>query len=668
MAHAPHKYLHAFVAEATEQLEQLASELVRIEQEVPGGALWDSIFRRVHSVKGSAATIGLSGVVAIAHAAETLIGKLKAQQAKPERTHVDLLLQATDELVQEVQHASGTAHAPRADEGAPLALAARLAEASRVLPDLPAPLPASRIVGQKPVADPGTPRLDVAFSLSKACQAPGARSLIVQRKLKGLGVLLEMDPQPAALMQKKGGVRVTALLATTRPPDEVRAAFDGIPEVEEVEVSAAPVANAPEPAPQAAEEAGAIRAVPDTAATEETRTDATVRVRAQALDQLLDQAAEVLHGIARLREAVRTLPENAATQFEAEIDRLRRTARDLHGRVMNARLTPFSSLTERLPRAIRDLAHRLGKEVELEVQGGAVELDRTVIEALADPLTHLVRNAVDHGLETSAQRISMGKSVRGLLVLSARRERDKVLVEVSDDGAGFDGERLRQRAIDMGVLSPDKLPDVTEQQSYELAFLPGLSTRDEATELSGRGVGLDAVKAAVEGLGGKIGLRSAPGKGSRFTLELPLSVSMANLLLVQVGGELYGLPMTRIVATTEYDLSARGGEGFEARSLAVMGQLVRAYSLAKLFGLPSLAPPGPRPFAVLEVDGITFALSVDRLVGQEEAVLKPLFPPIDRIKGLAGTTVLGNGRPLLVLDPRGLHELAEASQRLRGAA
>ena len=668
MAHAPHKYLHAFVAEATEQLEQLASELVRIEQEVPGGALWDSIFRRVHSVKGSAATIGLSGVVAIAHAAETLIGKLKAQQARPERTHVDLLLQATDELVQEVQHASGTAHAPRADEGAPLALAARLAEASRVLPDLPAPLPASRIVGQKPVADPGTPRLDVAFSLSKACQAPGARSLIVQRKLKGLGVLLEMDPQPAALMQKKGGVRVTALLATTRPPDEVRAAFDGIPEVEEVEVSAAPVANAPEPAPQAAEEAGAIRAVPETAAAEETRTDATVRVRAQALDQLLDQAAEVLHGIARLREAVRTLPENAATQFEAEIDRLRRTARDLHGRVMNARLTPFSSLTERLPRAIRDLAHRLGKEVELEVQGGAVELDRTVIEALADPLTHLVRNAVDHGLETSAQRISMGKSVRGLLVLSARRERDKVLVEVSDDGAGFDGERLRQRAIDMGALSPDKLPDVTEQQSYELAFLPGLSTRDEATELSGRGVGLDAVKAAVERLGGKIGLRSAPGKGSRFTLELPLSVSMANLLLVQVGGELYGLPMTRIVATTEYDLSARGGEGFEARSLAVMGQLVRAYSLAKLFGLPSLAPPGPRPFAVLEVDGITFALSVDRLVGQEEAVLKPLFPPIDRIKGLAGTTVLGNGRPLLVLDPRGLHELAEASQRLRGAA
>ena len=668
MPEAPHRYLHAFIAEATEHLEQLASELVRIEQEAPGGALWDSIFRRVHSVKGSAATIGLSTIVDIAHAAETLIGKLKAQRARPERTDVDLLLQATDALVREVQHASGTAPVRRGAENDPAALVTRLTNASRALPDA-APAPSAPAPLPKAVVDPSIPRLDVFFSLAKSCQAPGARTLIVQRKLKGLGTLLEMEPQPAALMQKKGAVRVTALLATARPIDDVRAAFAGIPEVEEIEVRAAPVPNAPAPLPKPAPAAAAamVRTIPDLV-TDESRIDATVRVRAQALDQLLDQAAEVLHGIARLRESARHLPENVTAPFEAEIDRLRRMARDLHGRVMNARLTPFSSLTERLPRAIRELANRLGKEVELEVQGGGVELDRTVIEALGDPLTHLVRNAVDHGLETGTERVAKGKSVRGLLVLSARRERDKVLVEVSDDGAGFDADRLRRRALEMGVLAEQKLVDLTEQQSYELAFHPGLSTRAEATDLSGRGVGLDAVKSAVEGLGGKISLRSAPGKGSRFTLELPLSVSIANLLLVQVGGELYGLPMTRIVATTEYDLSARGGEGFEARSLAVMGQLVRAYSLAKLFGLPSLAPPGPRPFAVLEVDGITFALSVDRLVGQEEAVLKPLFPPIDRIKGLAGTTVLGNGRPLLVLDPRGLHELAEASQRVRGAA
>ncbi|HEY6911704.1 MAG TPA: chemotaxis protein CheA [Myxococcales bacterium] len=670
MSEDPDKYLPLFIAEASEQLELLTSELVRIEQEPAGGPVWDSIFRRVHSVKGSAATLGLAAVVDIAHSAETLIGKLKAQNQKPERGQVDLLLQATDALISEIQLASARLERSRKeDDGNSAQLLARLSDASKSLPELaPSPPPPVQKAEPKPQADPALPRLDVFFSLSRACQAPGARALIVQRKLKALGTLLEIEPTPQALMQKKGGVRVAALLCTSRPADEVAAAFDGIPEVENVQVRPAPVANAPQPEAPVETKARPPRPITQTPVAEEVRVDATVRVRAQALDQLLDQAAEVLHGIARLREQARYLPENAVSQFEVEIDRVRRTARELHGRVMNARLTPFSSLTERLPRLVRDTAHRLGKEVDLEVRGGAVELDRTLIDALGDPLTHLVRNAVDHGLETGAQRIAAGKSPRGTLVLAARRERDKVLIDVSDDGRGLDGDRLRTRAVQMGILAAEKAAALSEQQCWELAFLAGLSTRGEATDLSGRGVGLDAVNAAVGKLGGKLTVHSTPGKGSSFTLELPLSVSMANLLLVQVGGELYGLPMRRVVVTTEYDLSARGGEGFEARSLAVMGQLVRAYSLAKLFGLPSLSPPGPRPFAVLEVDGITFALSVDRLVGQEEAVLKPLFPPLDRIRGVAGTTVLGNGRPLLVLDPRGIHELAEHPQRSRGAA
>jgi two-component system chemotaxis sensor kinase CheA len=663
MARGPHKYLPIFIAEAREHLEQLASELVRLEQEPPGGPLWDSIFRRVHSVKGSAATVGLDGIVEIAHAAETLIERLKAQQQKPDRAQIDLLLQATDALSSQVKRAAESRQGDP-DGGS---LVARLADASRTVPEPPPP-PAQGPAAKQAAVDPSLPRLDVFFSLSKACQAPGARALIVQRKLKGLGAVLEMEPPPAQLMQKKGGARVAVLLATARTPDEVRAAFDGIPEVEAVEVRLAPLASAPPETPVPEPLQGPVRAIFDALPVEEQRSEATVRVRAQALDQLLDQAAEVLHGIARLREAARKLPEGTATAFEAEIDRLRRTARELHGRVMNARLTPFSALTERLPRSVRDLAHRLEKEVDFEVRGAEVELDRTVIDALGDPLTHLVRNAIDHGLETGAQRMATGKLPRGKLLLAARRERDKVLVEVTDDGTGIDAGRLRKRAVAMGALTAERAAELSDQQSYELAFLPGLSTRSEATDLSGRGVGLDAVKAAVEALGGKLSVRSTPGKGSQFMLELPLSVSMANLLLVQVGGEMYGLPLHRVVVTTESDLSARGGEGFEARSLAVMGQLVRAYSLAKLFGLPSLAPPGPRPFAVLEVDGITFALSVDRLVGQEEAVLRPLFPPLDRIKGLAGTTVLGNGRPLLVLDPRGLQELAEAPVKLKGAA
>jgi two-component system chemotaxis sensor kinase CheA len=688
MATAQDKYLSIFVTEAREHLAQLEGELVRIETEAegPGGQpLWDSIFRKTHSVKGSAATLGLTELVDMAHAAEALIFKLRAKAQKPERGQVELLLQATDALARLVGRAAEALSAgagdalpkAKAQPAPPVTsadLVSRLAAAAQALPD---PQPAQKLVRapDKAAVDPALPRYRVVVQLSAKCQAPGARALIVQRKLKALGTLIELDPPPAQLMQTKGAAVLTADFATARSAEEVRLACASVPEVETVEVRpeakgvvqgqratrgslAATAARAKAaPAPAAPATPTPPRGTP-AAEAPELRPDATVRVRADALDQLLDSAGEVLLGIARLREASRKLPEANAGHFEAEVDRLRRTARELHGKVMNARLTPFSALTERLPRAVRDLSHRLGKEVDLEVQGAEVELDRAVIEAMGDPLSHLVRNSVDHGIEKPEERQAGGKPPRGKLSIAARRERDRVVIDIEDDGRGLDGQALLRKALDSGAITVEAARLLKPAALVELAFLPGISTRAEATDVSGRGVGLDAVQRAVEALGGKLSLRSQPSRGARFTIDLPLSVSMSNLLLVQVGGEMYGLPLPRVVLTTEYDLSARGGEGFDSRSVIVGGQWVTAYGLAKLFGLPSLAPPGPRPFVVLEVDGITFAVAVDRLVGQEEAVVKPLFPPLDRVRGLAGSTVLGNGRPLLVLDPRGLAEMA----------
>ena len=682
------KYLALFVGEARDQLSRLGSELVALEAPTGGPAvLWDSIFRRVHSIKGSAATLELQGLVAVSHAAESLIGRLKAAGVTPSRVRIDLLLEAGDALnklledaARELTAAAGDALPKTApSEALPdvAALSARLLAEAELLPPehvRRAPEPAASNAfkvrpAEKLAGEQALPVWEVVIALSSKCAAPGARAMIVQRRLRGLGTLLEMEPLPAQLMQTRGAARITARVASARTPDEIRAACQSVPEVETVEVVVegdARVIGAVEPpqlpAPRLhpvppADPAGQATPPPvlERRASEAT---ATVRVRAEALDQLLDAAGEVLGGIARLREAARKLPENVGPAFEAEVDRLRRLARELHNKVMNARLTPFSALTERLPRAVRDLAHKLGKEVDLEVQGAEVELDRAMIEAMGDPLSHLVRNAVDHGIEAAADRAAAGKLPRGKLTLKARRERDRVLIDLEDDGRGIDAEALRRRAVEDGALTSEAAARLTTGQAVELAFLPGVSTRQVATEISGRGVGLDAVQRAVESLGGKLSVSSMPGKGTRFTLELPRSVSMANLLLVQVGGELFGLPVHRVMLTTEYDLSARGGEGFESRSVIVAGQWVAAWSLAKLFGLPSLAPPGPRPFVVLEVDGTTFALGVDRLVGQEEAVVKPLFPPLDRVRGLAGTTVLGNGRPLLVLDPRGLSEMA----------
>ncbi len=683
MATAQDKYLSIFVTEAREHLAQLEGELVRIETEAEGPfglPLWDSIFRKTHSVKGSAATLGLTELVDMAHAAEALIFKLRAKGQRPERGQVELLLQATDALARLVRRAAEALSAGAGDalpkakaEAAPPVtgadLIARLAAAAQALPD---PQPAQKFVRAriKDAVDPALPRYRVVVQLSAKCQAPGARALIVQRKLKALGTLIELDPPPAQLMQTKGAATLTADFATARSAEEVRLACASVPEVEAVEVrpeakgvvQGKPATHGSRPVPAATAPVALATTTPPrgtpTLDAPELRPDATVRVRADALDQLLDSAGEVLLGIARLREASRKLPEANAGHFEAEVDRLRRTARELHGKVMNARLTPFSALTERLPRAVRDLSHRLGKEVDLEVQGAEVELDRAVIEAMGDPLSHLVRNSVDHGIERPDERQASGKPPRGKLSIAARRERDRVVIDIEDDGRGLDGQALLRKALDSGAITAEAAGLLKPTGLVELAFLPGISTRTEATDVSGRGVGLDAVQRAVEALGGKLSVRSQPSRGARFTIDLPLSVSMSNLLLVQVGGEMYGLPLPRVVLTTEYDLSARGGEGFDSRSVIVGGQWVTAYGLAKLFGLPSLAPPGPRPFVVLEVDGITFAVAVDRLVGQEEAVVKPLFPPLDRVRGLAGSTVLGNGRPLLVLDPRGLAEMA----------
>jgi two-component system, chemotaxis family, sensor kinase CheA len=681
MASAQHKYLSIFVTEAREQLAQLEGELVRIETEAEGPAgalLWDSIFRKAHSVKGSAATLGLTELVALAHAAEALIFKLKTKAQKPERGQVEMLLQATDAIARLVGQAARQINVDAGDalprpqlEGPPSVvgegLVGRLAAAAQALPD---PQPAARFRGieARPAIDPALPRYQVVVQLSSKCQAPGARALIVQRKLKALGTLIDLEPTPAQLMQTKGAARLTADVASARSADELRLACASVPEVDSVTVSstgnrvvqggAGPGAAPPPPdlaAVKVDQSPPAPRAQVDGRGL---RPEPTVRVKAESLDQLLDAAGEVLLGIARLREASRKLPESHAAAFETEVDRLRRTARELHNKVMGARLTPFSALTERLPRAVRDLSQRLGKEVDLIIEGAEVELDRAVIEAMGDPLSHLVRNAVDHGLESTAERAAKGKQPRGKLTLSARRERNYVVIDLSDDGRGLDGAALARKAIASGALSAEAAALLTPAAAVELAFLPGLSTRAEATDVSGRGVGLDAVQRSVEQLGGRLSLRSEVDCGARFTIELPLSVSMSNLLLVQAGGEVYGLPVARVLVTTEYDLSARGGEGFESRSVIVGGAWVTAYGLATLFGLPSLSPPGPRPFVVLEVDGVTFALAVDRLAGQEEAVIKPLAPPLDRVRGLLGTTVLGNGRPLLVLDPRGLAEMA----------
>jgi two-component system, chemotaxis family, sensor kinase CheA len=323
--------------------------------------------------------------------------------------------------------------------------------------------------------------------------------------------------------------------------------------------------------------------------------------------------------------------------------------KELHDKLMAVRMTPLLTVTARLPRVARDLARRLGKQVEVEVRGAEIEIDRAILDELADPLVHVIRNAVDHGIELPHLRDLAGKPSTGRVAVSVRRERDRVVVEVADDGRGMDPARLRRAAVEKGALGAAQAAALSDREALMLACLPGVSTADRVTDISGRGVGMDAVKRVAEAVGGALEVESDPGLGARITLRLPLTVAVQQVLLVRVGEEILGVPIAKVHGAAQVEV-----EGLERSRGAPMlpygGALVPVRDLAALLGLPRGEARGPRQVVIADGQGARVGLAVDALLTQEDAVLKPLARPLDRVSGLSAVTVLGNGRPVFILD------------------
>jgi len=313
--------------------------------------------------------------------------------------------------------------------------------------------------------------------------------------------------------------------------------------------------------------------------------------------------------------------------------------------VMGARMTPVAVVTDQLPRTVRDVARRRGREVDLTVEGAEIELDRSILDTLGEPLLHVLRNAIDHGIEDADARRASEKPARGQVRVTVRRTRDRVMIEVADDGRGMDAVGLRASAVARGALTADAAARLSESEVLFLACLPGVSTARDVSDISGRGVGMDAVKRAVERVGGTLELESEPGRGTRVTFRLPLTVAVLQLLLVEVAGEVLGLPITKVLGVVE---AAQSGSALP--QLRHDQAAVPVHGLATLLGFEESPVTGLRPFVVMEADRGPVALAVDVLVGQEEVVLKALSRPLDQLPGLAGVTILGSGRPLFILD------------------
>ena len=629
-----------FIGEATEHLEALSRELAAFENLPPSARVEavDALFRHAHSVKGMAASMGYEATTTLSHRLEDLLSIVRDQPQLMLRTDVDLLLAGVDGLMAHVKSASAAlpfAAFPELLER----FDARLVQLGNRPPTaVPFPLPSPDLPPPAPLG-PTHPRLVVKVRISPRCATPGVRGFLVYKRLSTLGQVFDLRPP---LDEVKAGKLVegviTLELETASGEQKVSQILSTIADVEVLTVR--PVGA--EPAPTVEPEA------PRSVGQEPAR---TVRVRTELLDQFLDAAGELLLATARVREVGKSLPASARPPLDESVDRLHALVRELHDKVMKARMTPLAVVTDRLPRASRDIARRRNRDVELKLSGTEIELDRAIVDELADPLLHLLRNAIDHGIETPDERIAVGKSARGIVRLNVRRNRDRVVLEVEDDGRGMDGQKLRAAAVERGLYTAEEAARLSPQAALMLCCLPGVSTANDVTDISGRGVGMDAVKRAVESAGGTLEIESTLGHGTTIRLHLPLTVAVVNLLLVGVGREILGLPIAKVLGVVEERPSKLSFS--QQNSLLAFGTaMVPVHPLASLLELPAgtAVDDASRFFVVVDSDEGRVALEVDRLLGQEEVVLKALTKPLDQVPGLAGVTILGNGRPVFILD------------------
>lgn len=640
------RYLSLFVGEATEHLDALSKDLVQLEQ----GAsleLIDSMFRHAHSVKGMAGSMNFEAMAQLGHRLEDLLSTLRADITRVDRTIGDLVLQTVDVLSSHVKAATTSQPFPDAS-----LLVDSLSEATSKLARKVAPTqvtaPALAQAQQISADDPPLyPRFQIVLRVSAAANQPGVRGFLAYKRLSVIGNVFDLKPSledVKAGRLEQGLIRLE--LETSEPETSVARTLKTVADVELVSMAVISRAHAPASAPATATvaEHEKNRIIGQEPAR-------TVRVKTELLDQFLDATGELLLATARVREVGKSLPDVHRPVLDESVDRLHALVRDLHGKVMQARMTPLAVITDRLPRAARDIARRRAREVELTITGADIELDRAIVDELADPVLHLLRNAVDHGLEPPEERRMRGKAPRGSVTITVRRLRDRVSVEVEDDGRGMDAERLKAAAVERGLLTPDQLKALSEKDALLLCCLPGVSTASDVSDISGRGVGMDAVKRVVESVGGSLEIESRRGVGTTFRLILPLTVAMVNLLLVGVGDDVFGLPIGKVSGVVEM-VRAKLERSQNASVLHFGGAVIPVHELAEVLGVPSTQLDELRlsPFVIIETDDGRLALGVDHLLGQQEVVLKALSKPLDLIPGLAGVTILGNGRPIFVLD------------------
>lgn len=612
--------LTEFLTETNESLDTVDNELVRLEQNPNDKAVLDNIFRLVHTIKGTCGFLGLPRLESVAHAAENVLGNFRDGKLTVNSELVSLILQALDTIKMILRGLEETGAEPEGDDDMLIAMLDEAAEGK-----LSGPAEAA------PAVDPDAARSETEKMLGRALK-PGEVSL-----------------------------------------EELEAAFAAAPGPDDLETpeAAAPVQEAPKAAETKVAEAkaapkAAAKAAP--AASDDSApktTNQSIRVSVDLLEDLMNLVSEL---VLTRNQLLQTARRHENSEFTVPLQRLSQCTTELQEGVMKTRMQPVGNAWQKLPRIVRDLSHELGKKIELEMHGAETELDRQVLELIRDPLTHMVRNSADHGVEMPADRVAAGKPETGKIRLNAYHEGGHIIIEIIDDGKGIDASKIAKKVLENGLATEAELDGMSENQIQKFIFHPGLSTAEQVTAVSGRGVGMDVVRSNIEKIGGTVELDSKLGEGTRFAIKIPLTLAIVSSLIVGAGGERFAVPQ---ISVLELVRVVNGGDHViehinSTPVLRLRNRLLPLVRLDKVLGLETAteaANDNDQCFVVVaQVGAFTFGIVVDEVFDTEEIVVKPMAPILKSLSVYSGTTILGDGSVIMILDPNGIARATAAVQ------
>jgi two-component system chemotaxis sensor kinase CheA len=669
------QYLEVFIEESKEHIQSCNEKVLLLEKNPEDLTIINEIFRSAHTLKGMSATMGYEDLASLTHKMENVLDGIRNHQISVTPEIIDIIFMAVDylesmihsvaqggdgkmdvtEVIRKLEYIENGEPTPSAAAAlVEVATTAVMEESkqSMIYDDF------ERTVIQQST-DQGFSVAEITVTLRKDCLLKAVRAFMIFDVLEKMGEVIKAVPAVDQLEEEKFDSEFQVTLITNEPLDVIEKKIMNVSEVDQVKAALVNLAETEALISPVAAKSSAIekKEVKTKGAAKQdldspvqnapSSTTKTIRVNIERLDILMNLFEELVIDRGRLEQISKELRH---PELNETVERMSRISSDLQSIILNMRMVPVETVFNRFPRMVRQLAKDLNKQLSLEIAGAETELDRTVIDEIGDPLVHLLRNAIDHGIESPEARIAAGKPEKGTIHLKAFHSGNHVFIEITDDGAGINRHKVLEKAITKGIVSPEDAGLLSEKQIFELIFESGFSTANEISDISGRGVGLDVVKSTIQSLGGAITIDSEEGNGSIFTIQLPLTLSIISAMLVEIGEEKYGIPLSSIIETAiikqEDILNAHNQKVIDFR-----GRVIPLVSLKDVFNIQDDQEDQPVISVVIVRKGNkSAALVVDSFIGQQEIVLKSLGNYLTSVFAISGATILGDGQVALIID------------------